>query len=267
MQANKKTKYVLSIILATIAIIVLFNKNLFCEKSQSVPILMYHKVDSNPHSGGLGLRVPCKKFDWQIKFLYSHGYHSVTIDDVVKHFKYGNKLPSKPIVISFDDGYENNYKYALPILKKYNFKATIFLVYNTLNKTNIFDKPFHQPTNKMLTYSEVYKLIKNGIEIGSHTLNHPILTKVSINTARKEITDSKTNIEKRFGINIKVFCYPHGKYNSNIKVLVKQAGYECAITTDQGVNNKNSDLYALKRIRIMGKYNNAKFLHELNKFQ
>lgn len=266
MRINENFKYILYLLITFVTIIVFITNNKYHSKNVKVPILMYHEVTSNPHSGGLGLRVPVNKFNWQIKYLHSHGFHSVSLNDVMNNFKFGIKLPSKPIVITFDDGYENNYTYALPILKKYKFKATVFLVYNTLNKTNTFDKQFHQPRIRMLKDWQVRKLISNNIEVGSHTLNHPILTKIKPITAKKEIRNSKIALEKRFGIHIRIFCYPHGKYNSRLKELVKQAGYACAVTTRQGVSNIHSDIYLLKRVRIMGKYSNSKFVHKINKF-
>lgn len=235
--------------------------------SQGIPILMYHKVNPDRKTGGLGLRVRPKDFDWQMQYLYKNGYHTVSLEDVIDYWQHKKTLPPNPVVITFDDGYEDNYKYAYPILKKYHFTATIFVVVNSIGKTNFFDVRRHaQPVNRMLNWNEIKELDANGITIGAHTMNHPHLAKIKPYQAEKEIIESKKALEKVLGKPVLVFSYPYGSYNKTVEDFVKKAGFKVAVTTKQGINFSNADPYALRRIRIMGMYSHRKFVYELTKY-
>jgi peptidoglycan/xylan/chitin deacetylase (PgdA/CDA1 family) len=237
-----------------------------------IPILMYHKVNPHASSGGLGLRVNPSDFDWEMHYLKTNGYHTVDLGAVVDHFQKGKKLPAKPVVITFDDGYQDNYQYAYPILKKYHFTATIFLVANTIGGINEFDYKVHvQPRNKMLTWNEIHDMSRSGITFGSHTLDHVKLAQVSSKEAEMQISDSKTELEKELGKKVLYFCYPYGNYNQAVEKIVQECGYRAATTTRQGLAGSNLDPYLLNRIRITGHYNHQKFIdllpkYNLNKF-
>lgn len=235
--------------------------------SDGIPVLMYHKVSPSYKAGGLGLRVRPKDFAWQMQYLYNNRYHTVSLEDVVDYWQHKKSLPSNPVVITFDDGYEDNYKYAYPILKKYHFTATIFVVVNSVGKTNFFDvRRGVQPVNKMLTWAEIKELDANGITIGAHTMNHPHLAKIKPYQAEREIIESKKALEKALGKPVLTFSYPYGSYNKTVEDFVKKAGFKVAVTTKQGINFSNADPYALKRIRIMGRYSHRKFIHELTRY-
>ena len=234
---------------------------------KGIPVLMYHKVNPDPRTGGLGLRVSPEDFDWQMQYLKINGYHAVGLGDVLDYFQQGKALPEKPIVITFDDGYKDNYQYAYPILKKYSYTATVFVVANIIGKTNEFDLKKHmQPENKMMDWSEVQSLATGGITIGSHTLTHPHLAQISAAEAMQEIVESKKVLEKGLGKEVRFFCYPYGDYNDAVANMVKEAGYRAAVTTQLGLNNPDTSPYLLNRIRIMGLYNHQKFIEELHKY-
>lgn len=229
-----------------------------------IPILMYHKVNPDPRTGGLGLRVPPQKFARQMEYLAGHGFHTVSLTDVVDHFQKGKPLPLRPVVITFDDGYLDNYTYAFPILKKYGFTATIFVVANTVGKTNVFDAKI-QPVNKMAGWRELKEMAGYGITIGSHTLDHPNLTRLSLEEARHQIKESKALLEAHLGRPVEVFCYPYGKYNHELARVVRESGYRAAVTTGQGLAGPGDDPFTLKRVRVKGSYDLQKFITELVK--
>jgi peptidoglycan/xylan/chitin deacetylase (PgdA/CDA1 family) len=232
-----------------------------------VPILMYHKINPDHKTGGLGLRVMPADFDWEMQHLKDNGYHSVNLGAVVDHFQKGTKLPDKPIVITFDDGYQDNYRYAYPILNKYGLTATIFVVTNTVGGNNDFDYKHHiQPKNKMLTWNEIKEMNANGITIGSHTLDHIHLTKISQAEARRQISDSKIILKKELGKDILYFCYPYGDYNQAVAKMVKESGYLAATTTQLGLVQSPVNPYMLKRIRITGHFDHQRFIEELHKY-
>lgn len=234
---------------------------------KGIPILMYHKVNPDFDKGGLGLRINPADFDWEMKYLKDNGYHSVDLGAVVDHFKEGKRLPDKPIVITFDDGYQDNYRYAYPILKKYGFTATIFIVTNTVGGINEFDYRSNiQPMNKMLTWKEIKEMDANGITIGAHTLDHPHLTKISLAEAKRQISGSKKILEKKLGKEIEYFSYPYGEYDRAVAEIVKESGFRAAASSDPGVVRSATSRYTLNRISTSGRLNHRRFIEELNKY-
>lgn len=228
----------------------------------NLPILMYHKVNPSSKVGGLGLRVLPVEFDWQMNYLHENGYQTLSMEEAYQYLQGKLKVKGKPIVITFDDGYKDNYTYAYPILRKYNFKGNIFLISRIIGKTNIWDEKVGRPRNYILNWSEIDEMNKHGIYFGAHTANHPKLAKISLKEAWQEIDLSKKDLENHFKTKVDYFCYPFGSYNKNVENLVEKAGFKAALTVDQGVNIPSSkiDFYALKRIRIMGSFNRDHFV-------
>ncbi|MGB9804564.1 polysaccharide deacetylase family protein [Desulfofundulus sp.] len=230
-----------------------------------IPILMYHKVNPDPATGGLGLRVPPQNFARQMEYLATHGFHTVSLTDVADYLQKAKPLPPRPVVITFDDGYLDNYTYALPILEKYGFTATVFVVAHTVGKTNIFDAG-RQPVNRMAGWRELKAMAGHGITIGAHTLDHPRLTRLPLEEARRQIKESKLLLEAELGRPVEVFSYPYGSYNQDLARVVRESGYRAAVTTDQGLVGPGDDPFTLKRVRVMGSYDMQKFITELVKY-
>jgi peptidoglycan/xylan/chitin deacetylase (PgdA/CDA1 family) len=231
-----------------------------------LPILMYHKINPSSTVGGLGLRVLPGEFDWQMGYLYKNGYQTLTMEEGYQYLKGSLKIKGKPIIITFDDGYKDNYTYAYPILKKYNYTGNIFLISNIIGKTNVWDEKAGKPTNYIMNWDEIDEMRRAGIYFGAHTANHPKLAQVSKETAWQEIKESKDDLEAHFKEKVDYFCYPFGSYNKDVEDLVQKAGFKAAITVDQGINKPNPDFYALKRIRIMGSFSKEHFVELLNTY-
>lgn len=176
-----------------------------------VKILMYHCVGEDIF-GMKSLFVSTDEFDKQMKYLHDNGYTTITFDEIENAKKY-----KKPVIITFDDGYENNYKVAYPILKKYNLKASIFLVFNSLGK------------KKYLNIEQINEM-KSSIEFLSHTLNHPNLSEISLEEAEYQISQSKYQLEKLLGSKVNSIAYPFGGYNYNIVNITKKY-YKYGIAT------------------------------------
>jgi peptidoglycan/xylan/chitin deacetylase (PgdA/CDA1 family) len=200
-----------------------------------VPVLNYHKIDDLHHA----LSVSPAEFDEQMTYLQENGYHTVTPDQLTAYLKYGRALPEKPVLITFDDGYLDNYTNAYPILQKHGFTATIFLITDLIGQDE-----------RYLTWDHVREMNKNGFVFGSHTVSHRPLTKLNPDEVRQELIASRDEIEKQLGQKPKYFAYPTGAYNLQIEELVREAGYRGAFTIRYGQVGLESDPYALERIPI-----------------
>lgn len=221
-------------------------------------ILMYHMISKHKKNAKFNsLRVKPSEFESQIKFLKEDGWTFFTMSELIE---YKNNLPKKSVVITFDDGYEDNITNALPILQKYNAKATIYLVLDRHDREWSSRRKKKNNSGELkseskLTDEQVKELIKSGIiEIGSHTMTHDNLPTLTKHEKIREIFDSKKSIEEKFSIKCNSFCYPFGLYDENDVKLVEQAGYTNATITTKGIDNLNkANLFELKRITVSGK--------------
>ena len=185
-----------------------------------VPILVYHIVrpayptDSRAVTG---LAHTPQVFDAEMKYLGEAGYRLTTFAALESHLTEGTPLPANPVIISFDDGWSDQFTYAFPILKKYHYAAEFFIFTNAIGRRGF------------LTWNDLRVMRDAGMIIGSHSRSHPFLTKI-IDPARlwDEIDGSKLLIEKMLGITVNEFAYPFGQYGATTTALVAKAGYKAA---------------------------------------
>lgn len=200
------------------------------------------------------------EFEKQMDYLAAHNYSVISLSELLKELK-GGQLPPKPVVITIDDGFKSNYTLAYPVLKKYNFPATLFIYTNFIEKNN-----------GSLTWEEIREMTKNNIEIGSHTLSHCNLLKYKKNEnyetylarIRREIFLSKEILESKIGSKVKFFAYPYGVYSPIIKNLVIQAGYEGILNANNMNNTLTVDPFSLNRQIIFGQSSFNSFIRILN---
>jgi len=203
------------------------------QKPLEVPVLYYHSVMLEK---GNEVRMPPDQFEAQMTYMRDHGYESVTLDQLYQAFYKGGVLPVKPFVITFDDGYEDNYTVAFPILKKHGFTATVFMVSSYINGEGF------------LSRSQLKELTANGWEIEGHTVNHPYLSQMDKSAMLNELKNSKELIEKELGQPVNYFAYPYGDLNADVAQAVKDTGYLMAFTTDRGWADLNLDEWHLQRV-------------------
>ena len=201
-----------------------------------IPVLNYHQINNKAHNL---LTLSAEEFDAQMAYLHDCGYTTISPDQLIDHLQYGADLPPNPILITFDDGYEDNYREAYPILQKYNFTATIFLITD-----------FVSNNNRYVTWSQVKEMQENGFSFGSHTLSHVFLANASDDDIRSELTKSREAMEWRLNQKIQYLAYPGGAYDQRVINLVRQAGYRAAFTIDLGRNIRHCALFTLNRIPI-----------------
>jgi len=201
-----------------------------------VPVLMYHSIaveEGNP------IRMPVEQFDKEMKYIKDHGYTTLTLNELYDYFENKVPVPDKSIVITLDDGYEDNYTAAFPVLKKYGLKATIFMV------TSVIDV-----NPNCLTSAQLKEMDKAGIDIESHTATHPDLDTLSYSEQLSELKESKATLESILGRPVNYVAYPTGKYNDNTLKAVKEAGYKMAFTTNGRWSDKSDGILTLDRVYI-----------------
>ncbi len=192
----------------------------FSVEKLNLPILVYHIVRPSYPGDSRAVRAIAltpETFGAEMKYLRTAGYHVVHFGDLEAYFKTGAPLPPKPIILSFDDGWSDQFAYAFPILKAYGYTATFFVFTNAIGHRGF------------LSWNELRQLLAAGMTIGDHTRSHPYLTGISSSTVLwNEIDGSKKLLEKQLGVSINEFAYPFGAYNTAIQTLVKKAGYASA---------------------------------------
>jgi peptidoglycan/xylan/chitin deacetylase (PgdA/CDA1 family) len=209
-----------------------------------IPILTYHSIDSS----GSVISTPPEKFRNQMQFLYDASFQIISLKEVVRQIEAGNALPERSVALTFDDGFENFYSEAYPLLKKFGFAASVFLVSGYCEKDNQWGgQPSMIPKLNLLSWEQIREMAGNGIEFGSHTVNHPDLTALSGKEAEEEIINSKSMMEDRIGSKVAFFAYPYGKMNANTKAIVARE-FTGACSTKMEMATAGSDVYALPRI-------------------
>ena len=230
-----------SILAITATVIFLLAGKLFLDAAYVPVIIMYHSVSpesTTPANYGGKLNVTTRTFERQMKFLSDHDYNVISLTEFINRMKANKRIPRKTLVITFDDGLKNNFTNAYPILKKYNFPATMFITTDFIGRKNF------------IIPEDVKIMQKNNISIGSHTISHPFLPWMTDKNIRKEVFGSKKILEKITGQKVNLFSYPSGKFNDKTEEIIRDAGYIGAVVTSPGKTKPNDDIYALKRIRI-----------------
>ena len=202
---------------------------MFGSKQSNARILCYHRVNNETVDY---ITVPTEVFREQLEFLSSEGYQTVGLNDLLQ----GN-TDEKSIVITFDDGYEDNYANAFPILNHFGFTATIFCIAEKVNAPGY------------LNLNQISEMSKKGFIFGSHTISHPRLPNLTQEEKRREITDSKKILEEKLGIPVFFFCYPYGEFDEETVELVSEAGYHAACSNIPGGNEKITP-FLLRRTEI-----------------
>ncbi|SDF68630.1 polysaccharide deacetylase family protein [Sporolituus thermophilus] len=199
-----------------------------------VPILAYHMVDPAPEV----YSVDPAAFEEQMRYLAREGYTAISLAELLDGLAGKRALPAKPIVITFDDGYRDNYTVALPILEKYNFKATVFVIAGQVGRSGY------------LTWEEIKDMQRRHVEIGSHTLSHAALTALTLPERQREIGLSKQMLERHLGTPVEFLAYPYGKFDPALFPLLQEAGYRGACSGIAGLNFQGDNAYRLKRVNI-----------------
>ena len=186
-----------------------------------IPVLVFHKVDPRFEWGIT--RVYPAQFRTVLHSLKALGYETVSIHSALDST---DRLPEKPVVITFDDSYASIFQYALPILQELQYTATIFVITGFAGTLNEWDVNLGGIRFRHLSWKEIRHLSNIGFEIGSHTVHHPDLTRVSVNQARKELIESKDRLEHEINKPVSLISFPFGRYNDTVIQICKETGYQ-----------------------------------------
>lgn len=219
-----------------------------------VPILIYHSI--SPHNINQSAiqkyyDVAPESFEKQLQYLRDNGYTVLGLDFLADALTQTITLPQKSVVLTFDDGWENQFQRAYPLLKKYNYTATFFIFTHSID------------SESFLTWDQIRTMDDGGMTIGGHTRTHPYLPGITDPVIlRREIIGGKSVLENRIGHAIDLFAYPYGHYTDQIIEIVKEAGYKAARSAYKGVYHTSDDLYKLRGIEATDDFDN--FVRDLN---
>jgi len=222
--------------------------------STRVPILMYHVINPPPPGAPFpGLYVSASEFSAQMQALAEAGYHAITQDQMWAYWKRGVPLPAgKPIVLSFDNGYQSQYSNALPVLRRLGWVGD-----ENIQLTGL------PPSEGGLSDSQVRGLVAAGWELDTQGVSHADLIALSVTQLAVQVAGARKTIQRRYGVPVNWFCYPSGHYDATVIAAVKSAGYTGSTTVVPGWAGPDSDPYRLPRLRVLGDTSPEALLSEL----
>lgn len=215
---------------------------------RQLSILMYHQVGDFRNIKTLKANY-ChyKKFARQMAMLKWTGQTVIPMTEAVSFLRGEGDYPDRCVAITFDDGYENFYQYAFPVLKKYGFSAMVYIVAGELSGSSYWLREDNHEPGKLMSEQQIKEIYSAGIEIGSHTMTHPRLATLSSEDCARELIKSKEILEELLDTGIDHICYPYGSCDEKVIELSRAAGYRVGTTTVKGLAASGHDALALPR--------------------
>lgn len=225
-------------------------------------ILMYHNIGKPPK----GVKTPKLyvtpgMFKFQMWFLKLAGFHVVTVQDMIRIVREGRT--DRMVALTFDDGYQDFYENAYPVLKHYGYPSTVFVMPGRVGRQHALGCEQEDAGKPLMEWETLAEISSNNVAIGSHTMTHPSLVDIPIEEAVRELADSKREIEKKINRSVDLFCYPYGKFNDRIREEVKNAGYAASLSTLRGCVKQPFDPFCLNRVPVKLTTNPFSFMHRL----
>jgi len=205
------------------------------------PVFNYHHLGPLPENADENRKaftVTPEIFEQQLKYFKENGYQAVYLDQLIEYFDTGKSLPPKAIAITFDDSYKEQYQYAFPLLKKYGFVATFFVITSWVGQADA------------LSWAEIKEMSEAGMAIGSHSVTHPHLDTLSDENLKNEVENSKKVLEENLGKTIDFIAYPAGFYNDRVIQAVKNAGYIGAVGVYKIISQSPKYRWSIRRFHV-----------------
>ncbi len=227
-------------------------------RASSLSVLCYHQIA--PVADNIMTTTPVL-FESHMKYLSEHGYSPVSAEDAALFLNGNRAIAGKPVLITFDDGYDGIYTYAFPVLKRYRFPAIVFLVVNQITENGI---------SNHLTWKHLDLMIKSGLlTVGSHTYSLHVKIpeeldcgKISVDRLERDLTISRKSIRKHLGVDTPYFAWPYGHYDERALKIAEKAGFTTVFTTDYGANHPGDGTLRIRRIRLSSSYDSVERLVE-----
>jgi peptidoglycan/xylan/chitin deacetylase (PgdA/CDA1 family) len=234
---------------------------------KKVPVLMYHALVDIRTAQLNRVHITVDLFKQQIEWLAANNYHAITIDEMLAGFT-AKENTGKHCVITFDDGYHSLYRYAMPLLRQYGFKATLYLATGAVGQHDFKSlQSLNQQTlpadDKPLTWDEIKEMNKNGWSIESHSVSHADNSQLNAQQLSYEITESKNIIEQQLQQPVLHYAFPFGKYNAASLKMIQEADYKTAATVHAGLFTAKNDLYRLPRLEMNANDSLASFIKKI----
>jgi peptidoglycan/xylan/chitin deacetylase (PgdA/CDA1 family) len=229
-----------------------------------IPILMYHQVSNEPHPNYLEYTVTVKAFSAQMKMLKLLGYVPISFNQLMDYKNGVAKLPPKPVIITFDDGMQDAIDNAVPILKNSGFTAVFYISTDYVGKKSSWMLPEVNVEFQVIDWATVKSLDNMGFEVGSHTISHPHLDRISSDDCYRELTGSRRKLEEVLRHEVRHMAYPFGDFNESVKTSTYEAGYYTACTTEEAVASLNDDMLMLPRLNMGMDAEIINFLSKIN---
>ncbi len=191
----------------------------------NIPIINYHKIEFKSDIG-ITSRHP-EQFRADLQLIKENNFKAITFSDLID----GTAVVEKPVIITFDDGYESIFTTALPLMQEYGFKGVVFIPVNYIGKFNDWDVQFGDKRFRHLNEAQIKSLHDSGFEIGSHAASHRLLNNMPDKKILNELTLSRRQLSRITGADITTISYPFGRFNENILHLTGEAGYKCGVAT------------------------------------
>lgn len=218
---------------------------------EGVSVLMYHMIGSEKGNDAI---MSADNLRWQLEYLRDNGYHPITMQELCDYVTKQAPLPSKPVCLTFDDGYEDNYTIVYPMMKEFGFPWTVFVITGDVGRPN------------RMTWEQLNEMADSrAVTIASHTVTHPRLHNLPPEEVRREIDGAQQALKEHLGIDNPWIAYPYGDYDETVDGIAREAGIRLAVTTDAGRVHAGSYPYELRRVWIGNQVDEAHFRDRLTR--
>jgi peptidoglycan/xylan/chitin deacetylase (PgdA/CDA1 family) len=217
-----------------------------------VPVLMYHEVSPRPQAAFRRYTVTVRQFTRQMRWLATFGYQPIDMDALLRARQGEGALPNRPVVITFDDGFQGCVDHAVPVLHAYGFTAVFYLVAGFMGETSRWLHAEVGIELPLMSWDAARTLASDGFQCGAHTLTHPRLAGLDPVQCRVELADARSRLEGELGRPVVHLAYPYGSFDQGVRAATKEAGYVTACSTRAGLSGVDDDLLALHRVTVYG---------------
>jgi peptidoglycan/xylan/chitin deacetylase (PgdA/CDA1 family) len=230
----------------------------------SLPVLTYHRIGPFVRGVEPTITVAPRQFENQLSWLKSHGYQTLTAFHLSEVLKGRAVMPPNPVLLTFDDGYEDLCEYAFPALLANHFNATVFVVTGRLGQINTWDQAVGWSALPLMSADQIRQWAKETIDFGSHSKTHPVLTELSEVELESELSGSAQELSLILGRKATCLAYPHGRHSAVVRSVAARY-FDLAFSCEEGPNDANTDRFAIRRTMVRPKDGLRSFSHRVLK--